>query len=314
MVTRLTTLGLIIGRSDCMIAVKAYARERQRKAPTATNLTCSPMDSSVQFDRMFAHADVVLVVDERKFDDKDHILFMCRGFCDTYRSTRSLYKMLWAENAQAWHGSAPAPSRRFLLNSVNFSDLVAPLSQADTCLYGMLLNLPEPELARAYLTKAMTIWQVASPHALALMVFLDVLVDHVRNRAGPDVRLQIVVDRQNWTENRAPKALADDGLLKLSHGRGNVDVLTVANREGPAAQRYLPLLGLVDSEAWAFGRFLSLGEEQPLDQLLGGERKLTDEDWHRMVSPHSTHAELNAYWSTYPKWLRTKRLKWLRPA
>ncbi|HVZ34004.1 MAG TPA: hypothetical protein VG963_16370, partial [Polyangiaceae bacterium] len=104
------------------------------------------MESSVQFDGIFAHADVVFVVDERKFDGKDHILFMCRGFCDTYRSTRSLCKMLWAENAQAWHGSAPATSRRFLFNSVNFAELVGPLSQADTCLYGMLLNLPDPEL------------------------------------------------------------------------------------------------------------------------------------------------------------------------
>jgi hypothetical protein len=72
--------------------------------------------------------------------------------------------------------------------------------------------------------------------------------------------VRAVVDTLDWLTSRtAVLAKVDSGLVRLARVEGEVpgELLMVTDKKTEEIKKYLPFLGLVDSEAWAFGRLQS---------------------------------------------------------
>lgn len=90
-----------------------------------------------------------------------------------------------------------------------------------------------------------------------------------------------------------------------------MELVSVADKRAEGAQGYLPLLGLIDSEVWAFGRLNSLllsnggtVREACLDKDFPSE----DQIGRAVEAVHSKHPQLLKYWDTWRLWQGTKSL------
>jgi hypothetical protein len=92
----------------------------------------------------------------------------------------------------------------------------------------------------------------------------------------------------------------------------NAEVFAVADRTHPAVAPYLPFLGLVDSEAWAFGRQLALKlpdgtrvHDRCMEWLRDGHPDATNmlaEFNAAFDEVHAEHTNLTRYLETQYSW------------
>jgi hypothetical protein len=165
------------------------------------------------------------------------------------------------------------------------------------------------------------VWDVDAPHAKSLFWFLDCWIRCLRPRLGPEIRVRIVVDQQDWfSDRRVPvfsPGLARIGVTDIIQ----VEVLGITDKAEMAVAPYLPFLGLVDSELWAFGRLLSLrmpdGEtvhDRYMRRVSSGP--ISDDDivisestWNDLFRDHhGAHEQLKQYWVTLSNWGPTRNV------
>lgn len=231
-------------------------------------------DAGVAFDQMFSEADIVVLVDEWKAAKvaTEPLFFVARAFTDVGRSTRRLYRLLVANRASEWHASGARAETSCLLTSPDFQAIMTEVSHADTSLYEHLfLDLADYDKGGAAIpnwlriTAEKALGEAWSPHAprqaKALFWFLEALLRSMSVSVGRDVRIRVIVDRQDWLTRRASRLETTVPGCVLLGGREDAiqaEVLAIADKKDSGVAPYLPLLGLVDSEAWASGAILAL--------------------------------------------------------
>lgn len=228
------------------------------------------MSLDTDLDTMFADADVLVVVDDWKgaFDTKP-LMYGGRTFT---RECRGIYQTLCDSKASHWHASGSRAEHQFLFTATNcgellellqghksqFFSLIAPSSatfapQSSTTANWRALMAGAPELAE--------LWNVKAPHAQFLFWFLEFWVDWAQAHLPPETRVRVIVDQQDWLSSRRYAPVESmTGLAYLaatSHGPNEVEVMCLVDKSATAVSPILPLLGLVDSEVWLYGRLLS---------------------------------------------------------
>lgn len=221
------------------------------------------------FQSLFIDTDLVLVVDEWKGTrtGSEPELLVARSFDS---SSLPLYRTLAAKAANKWHASGKRAEHDFLFSPGNYASTIKKIEETGTCLYDHLFrdlaDYAEGTAAAANWQRIMadneglgTIWKVdSSRHARALFWFIEGVLRCLAPRSTPGTRIRVVIDRQDWFVGRRGRVVGD-GLVHLCGRRDAIiaDVFTVANKSHGTVSPYLPLFGLVDSEAWALGRWLS---------------------------------------------------------
>jgi hypothetical protein len=295
------------------------------------------MTAAHAFPGMFAEADVVIVVDEWKghgFETAPALL-SGRAFTNTARSSAQLYRLLAENGAARWHASGDRDKCAFLFDCPAFDRIMAELDRADTCLYNYLERDPNwfapgtaadanwqrimtqsPELAR--------VWDVDSKHAKSLFWFVDCLLRCLAPRLSPDIRVRVVVDQQDWFSERTNRlSELKPGLVHIGATQSEIqaEVLGISDKSQPAVEPYLNLLGLVDSELWAFGRLLSLRmrdgtrvHDRYMQRAHAGpipteEVVIPEDAWEQMFQRHhGAHTNLKNYWVTLSNWPEARNI------
>jgi len=115
----------------------------------------------------------------------------------------------------------------------------------------------------------MKAWTKNNPYAMALVRFL--LLAHVTIHEQVSLgslnvsRVLFLCDRQDWLKPRKDAKQPVSGFVRmplyfaeaLQTATPEFDVWVCVDKTASASQQHLSLLGLVDAEAWAFGRLLS---------------------------------------------------------
>jgi hypothetical protein len=159
-------------------------------------------------------------------------------------------------------------------------------------------------------------WTTSDPLALAFFRYADFLLGYLSELLPARTTVRLVVDSLDWLTGRGSVLeSAGPGLTVLGSGEPGIqfEALAISDKRGSAAATYLPLLGLVDSEAWAFGRFQSLRFE---DGTTVRQRSLVARDagsdpnyplfsvaeFNALVAPHANHENLLHYWQLCCEW------------
>jgi hypothetical protein len=211
---------------------------------------------------VFEDSDVLLVVDDwfdgnQEAGGTGRLCFSGRAlYRRDHEHTSDLLDALIAHGSDRWHGRTGAS----LFRSDGYAAVVDCLERSSSRLFTMnrdqaifrSQHFDEPwqrirssELGRA--------WNTEAPHAKALLAYL-VRVGRALDRELPaGLRIRIIVDRVDWMRRSTSTAQP----LEYLGATDRVGVWSLFQKEAPACAKYLPLLGLVDSESWAWGRFQS---------------------------------------------------------
>jgi hypothetical protein len=106
-----------------------------------------------------------------------------------------------------------------------------------------------------------SLWDVNAPHAQFLYWFLELWCVRGQSHLPVGTRVRFIVDQQDWLSNRRNSPVdSKQGLAHLAAASDcpiEVEVLCIVDKSTPAVAPFMPLLGLVDSEVWLYGRLLS---------------------------------------------------------
>jgi hypothetical protein len=294
----------------------------------------SIMTADQDFDTIFRKTDLLLVVDEWKWPQVDSApaILQARAFCDTRRSTRALYRLLVEAGAARWHARGKRSESAFLFDSTAFDAVMRELDYADTCNYNHLDRNPRhylptgpaaPNWARIMreYPEIGKVWDVDAPHARSLFWFIECLIRCLRVRVAEELNIKIIVDQQDWFSGRRSRLPEFEPGLACLRDLGNALVLGITDKAQAAVARYMPLLGLVDSELWAFGRLLSLkmheggtvhqrymhhASQGPIGE---DDVIIPQEAWDDLFETHhGAHDQLKRYWIALSNWSSSKNI------
>jgi hypothetical protein len=197
--------------------------------------------------------------------DLSPVYFAGRSFnCNAIEELEAIRNILESGGAHEWH--AARAGDRCLFTSSVYYDLIAAVDQSDSVFYDMLAD--RAQLLTAVLDEqAMELeslglakwWPKNSPYARGLLYFLTRLHEQIAQKKITCDSLLVVVDRLSWHSGRFP----GEPLVRVSmppipdNNPANgvsMEVVAIGSKTDPASRPFLPFLGLVDSEAWAFGR------------------------------------------------------------
>ncbi len=281
----------------------------------------------------FRNADLAIVVDDNKtaYASREEVLtFVARTFERGDPGFAKLYAALEAEGAADWHASARGRETRGMFGTANAGRILDLTEAARSTLLWSATDVgalqtqtiedrwkqilaDNPELRK--------VWDVRDPQARALFRFADYTFRTLERRLPPGTRVLMVVDRLSWLvdrERRAP-ALAP-GVAGLGAGADKIDAMlwAVTDKHAEGAQRHLPLLGLVDSEAWAIQRLVT----SPLpggDRLIDRQQAWRDRgspehepllDQHELDGLFADHQHLGSlrdYWERWAGWVAGRK-------
>ena len=282
----------------------------------------------------FHDVDVLVVVDDWKGSagkfSRLPTYYSGRSFRLSDPETTRLYETLHSAGAANWHASGDRATHSFLFDAPVFDQILRFLNTGPTCLYDMLASVDAfetpviqakwrgileqyPELQAA--------WDVRTPYAMSLFRFTDFLAHRLSADLAHGTRVRIVVDRLDWTKSRRASLPSAEGVVTLGWNAADihVELTSIADKSAIGALPYLPLLGLVDSEVWAFGRFNSLEladgrtiHERFLNwQATGSPGEVcvvSDDDIAQAMSVHDRHHEIRAYWEAWLQWRGTRSI------
>lgn len=230
--------------------------------------------------------------------------------------------------AASWHASGRRGDFGFLFTSERFDDILDYLDVGPTCFYGMLQR-PEhfetPRFQRQVDELLKEHPQLGpllpeNPYARGLFWFLDRLLHKLVEDHGSRP-IQVFIDALDWDNKRRRAASTVGSLSYGASSTWNVTVSTVVDKTGASVAEAAALLGLVDSELWAFGRIqtLPLPDGSTLRQRLlnseqsaAGSPLLSQDEFEYMLRPHRNHRQLQEYWSRRAQWMRHGRMKVLK--
>jgi hypothetical protein len=209
---------------------------------------------------LFEDRDVLVIVDDwwdaNQADPNARICLMGRAFLRSdFEAVDDLLGVLRREQAGCWHGTG-GPN---LFKSDAFDELMRTLERARGRIYTMNRNraaFSAPRLEQQWkelLERHGPPWTDVL-EAKATYAFLTRLGYRLDDEIPRGLRIRIVTDRMAWMRGAAGSAPIE-ALLTTNGPRA--DVWALRDKEAPGASKYLPLLGLVDSELWAWGRFQS---------------------------------------------------------
>jgi hypothetical protein len=279
------------------------------------------------FSLLFASADVIVAVDDWKVSltsvDPGTWYFVGRTFHRADPDLEDTLRLLWESNAPRWHGSGNrGAADSFLFDSSRFNAIFKWLNTGKTCRYDMLVS------ARALATEKVqtkwrsilaehpelkALWGVDTTQAPALFRFISFLAARLLSDLPQGTRVCFVLDRLDWISGRTnARGGAAAGILVLPFldQRIPTEVLCVADKSAKNAEPYLALVGLVDSEAWAFGRLnsLRLPDGTPIrDHYVEAHSRaeaaaVSEDDFQKAFGPHRGHANLLEYLEALKDW------------
>jgi hypothetical protein len=261
--------------------------------------------------RLFGDADVLAFVDDWRGGDhaseRAPVFYMGRTlFRRDFEHVDDLLGLLDEHYASSWH--VRKGRQRSLFAPEHYWPIVRVLDRIQSRQYSLNREVGEfgaiEEEWRAIRTGPVGgAWATDAPHAKALFLYINLLSRHLDAELARGLRFRIVVNRLDWPDETG----VHSGLRPLGgsvDGRG--ESLAVADPNTSEAEPFLPMLGLVDSEAWAFGRLQS--RELPNGQTVR-QRLL---DWKYDGRPNKvlfTQSELDGVLQQAPNelsdwWLR----------
>jgi hypothetical protein len=285
------------------------------------------MSREDQIESAFAGADVVVVVDDWKGSTNKPpapTFYQGRSFRLADPRARRIYSMLLSAGAAAWHASGSRDTHNFLFNSAEFGKILDYLDSGDTRLYTLLSHvdifrteriLEQWKQILAEHPQLLQGWDVTDPCAMALFQYGDFLGVHLATTLPAGSKVRIICDRVPWICGRSGRSKAGDGLSALGWARQGIEIefLSLADKQSPGCAPYLPLLGLVDSEVWAFGRLnqLQLSDGSTIrdrflkwqaDGALQEGPVISEAELQKALGPHERHENLIAYWDALVRW------------
>lgn len=150
-------------------------------------------------------------------------------------------------------------------------------------------------------------WPREHPYATSLLSFIVRVHDRITRFYQPaagQISILVIADRMDWLASRngplcTMNFRAPTPEWSHCHHRVFVEVVSVLDKTSSEARPLLPLLGLVDSEAWALGRLQStvLHNGDTVRNRLrswrdtgSGDELFSDDDCQRMVANAPRHA------------------------
>lgn len=281
-------------------------------------------DPALTFD-----ADILVVVDDWKSADTGSpdapVFYTGRQFRVADPQLPMLISSLSGAGAADWHASGSRAKHSFLFSVDAYPEIAARLNGMDSALWAMLVDaqdLRAPHIGeqwRRFLEEdpdLKAVWS-SEPQATGFFRFIDYLIGFMSHRVSDPVRVRVISDTLDWLTGLPH----DGGLVEIvrSHPPFELEVVMIADKQGERAQPYLPLLGLVDSEAWAFGRLQSL---QISEQTTIRDRSMTwrdagadptipiftQDEFDHALAPHRQHPNLLHYWGQFSLWLTAGRV------
>lgn len=149
-------------------------------------------------------------------------------------------------------------------------------------------------------------WTSDEPHAKALFLFLDRLGHYLDAEFEGGLQVRIIVDRLNWCSASPLGPLAPLGCSE----DGRVEAFTIIRKDDPSLVTLLQLLGLVDSEVWAWGRLQTrkLPEGRTVRERML-EWRNSGRPTGRVIEPSeyealfaASPARLTDYWHRWVRW------------
>lgn len=281
----------------------------------------------------FSNADVAVVVDESKSkyaSGEEVLAFVARTFERGDPGFAELYRALETEGAADWHGSARGRDTRGMFGTPNAGRILDLLEAAKSTLLWSAMDVgalreqtiehrwrqildDNPELRK--------VWDVRDPQARALFRFADYTFRTLERRLPPGTRVVMVVDRLSWLVGRERRAGAlSPGLAGLGAGADSIEAMlwAVTDKQTEGTQCHLPLLGLVDSEAWAIQRLVTSplpGGDRLLDRQRAWrergspehERLLEQHELDGLFADHQHLGSLRDYWERWTGWVAGKK-------
>ncbi len=236
----------------------------------------------------------------------------------------SLQETLQHNGAAGWH------SRNFsecgnLFTCPDLDRILALLGRMRTSSCDMLMSLQDlqsdkmsakwnqilsrdPSLAE--------IFDVGTAYARGFFRFSDFLLGTMSERIPDGTRIRVAVDTLDWLPKGMRKRDIEDGFIRLLSTNDSVPATLemAVNKREECADSSMAFLGLVDSEAWAFGRLQSmkLADGQTVrDRFLSWQARgrpdepvLTDADQPYLEAEPET---VQRYWAAYQEWVARGR-------
>lgn len=281
----------------------------------------------------FHNADLAIVVDENKTayaSGEEVLAFVARTFERADAGFAELYGALEAEGAADWHGSARGRETRGMFGTANAGRILELVDAAKSMLLWSATDVGALQAETvedgwkrilAHNAELRRVWDVRDPQARALFRFADYTFRTLERRLPPGTRVLMVVDRLSWLVDRERRASAlAPGLAGLGAGADRIEAMlwAVTDKQADGAQRHLPLLGLVDSEAWAIQRLVTSplpGGDRLLDRQRSWrergspahERLLEQHELDRLFADHQHLGSLRDYWERWAGWVAGKK-------
>jgi hypothetical protein len=275
-------------------------------------------------------ADVLVVLDDWKSSRTDECSFTARSFrLSEPTALASLLTNLRKARAGEWHASGKRDQFECLFTSPSFKAILRAVLACDSRLFSMLVSLPEIRLVAqgrsdALLGMSERIRQRWDPpgeagiHAAALHLALSRLLVHLASQYPSDRRFELVTDRFSWFKPTRTDQLL--GLGRFGSATCSLDVSGIANKAAPSVAPFLLLLGLVDSEAWFFGRYFRglpfadlttivdrlRAPRREGDGHIQNDRLFSEPEFAALLSPHikGGHHRFLRYMKLWAEWYR----------
>jgi hypothetical protein len=270
---------------------------------------------------LFEDRDVLVVVDDWRGGDpsapRAPIFFAGRVFYRRDHDRLSdVFDVLKSAGADRWHASERQGSSLF--NAGNYEDVVTALER---CGRSMLFSFnrdldafKKPQLKAAWKairsTELGKAWTSDNEHAMALFAFLQRLAHKLGETMDRGLQLRVIVDHLDWHKGGLRR-----GGLSLLGMDDREDAWTIADKRDPTVASAMFLLGLVDSEAWAWGRMqtraLPAGDTVRARMLRWQDAGkppgllFTQEDVDQMLAGAAPN--LRDYWGRMIRWMREGR-------
>jgi hypothetical protein len=286
-------------------------------------------------DYLFDDRDVLVIVDDWKAGDsrapEAPAYFTGRVLFARDRANLAvLYSLLSQDGAAQWHASGNRSSSHFLFDAPHFREIADLIGNIDSLLVDMLNRVQGFDSTETRSqwqmicerNPVMSQWKDADSHAVAFFRYAEFLSGFLSQILEPKTRVRLVIDSLDWLTGHESKLVSGGpGLVSLGWGERGIlfEALAISDKQGSAAAAYLPLLGLVDSEAWAFGRFQSLKFEdgktvrqRALEWRDAGAapnfQLFTEAEFAHLLSPHAKHQQLLRYWALCAEWTMQGRV------
>jgi len=274
---------------------------------------------------LFDDRDALVVIDDWKAGRRTPLApayFSGRLFLRSDPTLPTLYELLSRDDASDWHASGSRGEAGFLFDAPHFEQIVAIVGESRSVLCDQLSTangFATADIAVQWhairsKSEAARVWPSDDVQGLALFRFGQFLCGHLGELLPQGTRVRLLVDRVTWFGSLSP---IDQGSGLASLGCGghqiHAEFLTILSKTARDVRPYMPILGLVDSEAWAFGRFQSLKfpdgstvRERLLAWRANGAdlsvRLFSEEEFQQLVAPHASHQNLLRYWQLWSEW------------